>query len=119
MRLQENYVSGFAVIRHCSAILSGFILTFFLITTGYAEDNDDGHGGDEFRKTAMDYENRASKYEDKGMSDIASIYTRMAEIKRDAGALADQGKWDDIDWSEYEALDAKLMKLYKSKKYKK
>jgi len=83
------------------------------------EDYDGGHGGDDFRETAMNYENRAKKYDEKGMSDIASIYTRMAEIKRHAGNLADQGKWDDIDWSEYEALDEKLMKIYESKKNKK
>jgi hypothetical protein len=119
MKLQQNHVSGLGMLRYCSVILSGFILTLVLTAPGFAEDNDDGHGGDDFRKTAMDYENRASKYEEKGMSDIASIYTRMAEIKRHAGTLADQGKWDDIDWSEYEALDAKLMKLYESKKDKK
>lgn len=119
MRLQLNHVSGSGMIRYCSVILSGFILTLVLTTPGFAEDSDEGLGGDDFRKTAMNYENRASKYEEKGMSDIASIYTRMAEIKRHAGTLADQGKWDDIDWSEYEALDAKLMKLYESKKHKK
>lgn len=119
MRLQQDYVSGFGMIRYCSIMLSAFVLTLVLTTTGFAEDNDEDLGGDDFRKTAMDYENRSNKYEDKGMSDIASIYARMAEIKRHAGTLADQGKWDEIDWSEYEALDAKLMKLYESKKRKK
>jgi hypothetical protein len=119
MKLQQNHVSGLGMIKYCSVILPALVLTLLLTTTGFAEDNGEGLGGDDFRKTAMDYENRASKYEDKGMSDIASIYARKAEIKRHAGTLADQGKWDDIDWSEYEALDAKLMKLYKSKKHKK
>jgi hypothetical protein len=119
MRLQHIHASGLGVFRYCSVILSGFILSLVLTTTGSAEGYDDDPGGDGFRKTAKNYENRASKYEDKGMSDIASIYTRMAEIKREAGNLADQGKWDDIDWSEYEALDAKLSKLYESKKKKK
>jgi hypothetical protein len=119
MRLQQLHVSGLGVFRYCSVILSGFILALVFTTSGFAEDDDDGNGGDDFRKTAKNYENRASKYEEKDMSDIARIYTRMAEIKREAGALADQGKWDDIDWSEYEELDAKLNKLYESKKHKK
>ncbi len=119
MELQQHHVRRLGMIRHCSVILSGFVLSLVLTTTGFAEDNDQGHGGDDFRKTAMNYENRADKYEEKGMSDIASIYTRMAEIKRNAGSLTDQGKWDDIDWSEYEELDAKLMKIYESKKHKK
>ena len=67
----------------------------------------------------MAIDNRAKKYDEKGMSDIATIYIRMADIKRQAGSLADQGRWDDIDWSEYEALDAKLIKIYESKKHEK
>ena len=67
----------------------------------------------------MAIDNRAKKYDEKGMSDIATIYIRMADIKRQAGRLADQGRWDDIDWSEYEALDAKLIKIYESKKHEK
>ena len=116
MKQQQNYLGGFGVFRNYSVILTGFILTLVLTTSGFAEDKIDSSGGDDFRKTAMEYENRASKYEQKGMSDIAGIYNRMAEIKRHAGALADQGKWDKIDWSEYEELDAKLTKIYQSYK---
>jgi hypothetical protein len=119
MRLQQIYISGIRIISNRSVLLSGFILTLVLTSTGFAEDYDEGDGGDGFRETAMEYEDRAKKYEEKGMSDIAIIYTRMAEIKRHAGSLADQGQWDDIDWSEYEELDEKLMKIYESKKHKK
>ena len=119
MRLQQIYTSGRRMITNHSVLLSGSILTLVLTTNGFAEDYDKGHGGDGFRETAMNYEDRAKKYDEKGMSDIATIYTRMAEIKRHAGSLADQGQWDDIDWSEYEELDEKLMKIYESKKYKK
>jgi len=119
MSLEQIYTSGTKMIGNRSVLLSGFILTLLLTTTGYAEDYDKGHGGDGFRETAMNYENRAKKYEEKGFSDIASIYTRMAEIKRHAGSLADQGRWDDIDWSEYEELDEKLTKIYESMKHKK
>jgi hypothetical protein len=119
MSLEEFYTSGTRMIGHRSVLLSGFILTLLLTTTGFAEDYDKGHGGDGFRDTAMNYENRAKKYNEKGFSDIAAIYTRMAEIKRHAGSLADQGRWDDIDWSEYEELDKKLTKIYDSMKQKK
>ncbi|RKZ70600.1 MAG: hypothetical protein DRQ48_06080 [Gammaproteobacteria bacterium] len=119
MSLEQIYTSGTRMIGNRSVLLSGFILTLLLTTTGFAEDYDKGHGGDGFRETAMNYENRAKKYEEKGFSDIAYIYTRMAEIKRHAGNLADQGRWDDIDWSEYEELDEKLTKIYESMKHKK
>jgi hypothetical protein len=119
MSLEQIYTSGTKMIGNRSVLLSGFILALLLTTTGFAEDNDKGHGGDGFRETAMNYEYRAKKYNEKGMSDIASIYTRMAEIKRHAGGLADQGRWDDIDWSEYEELDEKLMKIYESMKRQK
>ena len=119
MSVQECYTRGIRLFSNRSALLSGFILTLVFTTSAFAEDYDEGHGGDDFRETAMNYESRAKKYDEKGMSDIASIYTRMAEIKRHAGNLADQGKWDDIDWSEYEELDEKLMKIYESKKNKK
>jgi hypothetical protein len=119
MGLEQIYNSGARMIANRSILLPSFILTLLLTTTGFAEDYDKGHGGDGFRETAMNYEYRAKKYEAKGMSDIASIYTRMAEIKRHAGSLADQGRWDDIDWSEYEKLDEKLKKIYESMKHKK
>jgi len=119
MSLEQIYTSGIKLIGNRSALLTGFFLTLLLATTGFAKDYDNGHGGNGFRETAINYEYRAKKYNEKGMSDIASIYTRMAEIKRHAGKLADQGRWDDIDWSEYEELDEKLQKIYESKKTRK
>ena len=116
MSLEQIYTSGTRMISHRSVLLSCFILTLLLTTTGFAEDYDKGQGGDGFRETAMNYESRAEKYNEKGFSDIAAIYTRMAEIKRHAGELADKGRWDDIDWSEYEELDEELNKMYESKK---
>lgn len=119
MSFQQIHTSGRRMIGNHSALLSGFILTLVLTTTGFAEDYDEERGGDGFRETAMSYEDRAKKYDEKGMSDIATIYIRMAEIKRHAGSLADQDRWDDIDWSEYEVLEERLMKIYESKKHKK
>jgi|GEM_PF-1590387 len=46
----------------------------------------EGKGGDEFRRTAQGYEQKASKYRNKN-SEIASLYQRMAQIKRDAAQL--------------------------------
>ena len=119
MRGQQIYISRLRMVSNRLISLTSFILALFLTTSGFAEDNDDGNGGDGFRETAIEYEDQAKKYDEKGMSDIATIYTRMAEIKRHAGSLADQGRWDDIDWSEYEELDEKLQKIYESKKTRK
>ena len=119
MKRHQIYISGLRMINNSLISLSSFILAIVLTTSGFAEDNDEGNGGNGFRETAMEYEDHAKKYDEMGMSDIATIYTRMAEIKRHAGSLADQGRWDDIDWSEYEELDEKLMKIHASIKHKK
>lgn len=65
-------------------------------------------GGEEFRKTAIEYERKAIKAELSNKHQEAGIYLRQAEIKRAAAKLADQGKWSEIDWSEYESLNEKL-----------
>jgi pantoate kinase len=78
----------------------------------YAE----GKGGDDFRKTAAEYNHKADLYSKKGMGDISAVYQRMAEIKKDAAMKADKGKWDDIDWSEYKQLEAKLASTYSKHK---
>ena len=53
------------------------------------------------------------------MPQVAGIYERMAEIKRHAASLADKGRWDDIDWSEYEKLDKELINILNKNKHKK
>jgi len=45
--------------------------------------------GDEFRKTAKQHDKMYEKYSDKGIDDIAGMYKRMAEIKRDAAKKGD------------------------------
>ena len=40
---------------------------------------------------------------------------RLAEIKRHAAKLADEGRWDDIDWTEYYELNEKIEKVLKKK----
>ncbi len=52
-----------------------------------------------------------------GNSENAAIYTRLSEIKEEAAKLADEGKWSEIDWSEYHELNGKLTNH--SKKHKK
>ncbi len=88
-------------------------------TNVYAEGKG-GNGGDGFRNTAFEYDGKAQHYRQKGKSNIASVYVRMAAIKRHAAKLADQGRWDDIDWSEYHQLEERLstMQNQHKKKYK-
>lgn len=70
----------------------------------------EGNGGDDFRQTAMEYEAQSQKMRDEGNDDDAEIYDRLAEIKYEAAELADEGRWDEIDWTEYHALNEQLWK---------
>jgi len=76
-----------------------------------------GKGGDEFRHTAVKYEQRAKKARANGNYDKARTLKRLAEIKRHAARLADKGKWNQIDWSEYHRLNGELAG-YKGKGHK-
>ena len=67
--------------------------------------------GDEFRATALAFEKKAKLFKGNARSGISAIYSRQAEIKRNAATLADQGRWDEIDWSEYQANENKLRAL--------
>ena len=97
-----------------------FSLLLSLAICGTALAEDDLSAGDDFRKTAAEYQELAKKFGDKGKYDIASLYQRMAEIKMDAAAKADMGDWDSIDWTEYEQIENKIASLMeKKKKYKK
>ena len=82
-----------------------------------------GKGGDEFRQTAKKYDMKSQKYQNKGMSDVAALYARQAEIKREAARLGDQGRWNEIDWSEYHAneglINEKVQQAKKSHKTQK
>ena len=99
------------------SLLLSLTLSQFALAEG------ESSGGDEFRKTAIEYQAEAKKYGDKGNYDIAALYQRMADIKLEAAEKGDAGKWGDIDWSEYHEIEAKIAKLkqqYKSeKKYSK
>lgn len=77
-------------------------------------------GGDEFRATAMEYEEKSLKFKNKGMPEVAKLYARQAEIKNEAARMGDEGRWNEIDWDEYHANEGKINDLIQKKnKYKK
>ncbi len=65
-------------------------------------------GGDDFRKTATEYQEKANKYAAKENHRVAALYKRLSEIKLDAANKADKGEWDAIDWSEYHKINKQL-----------
>ncbi len=77
--------------------------------------------GDEFRETALDYERQAydaigqaiqSHPEEAGRYlQLAVIHRWMADIKRQAAVLADQDRWDEMVWDEYQELEAQRDRL--------
>ena len=75
-----------------------------------------GKGGDDFRNTAKEYQMKAAVAMSSGNSENAAIYTRLSEIKEEAAKLADEGKWSEIDWSEYHELKGKLTNHSKKQK---
>ncbi len=81
--------------------LSLMMLSLALVQPAIAKD---AANGDEFRATAVEYDQMADKMRAKGHDDIARSYEKLAKIKRNAGKLADQGKWDEISWDEYFAI---------------
>ena len=90
-------------------ILLSFILSLSLCSIAVAEGK--ANGGDEFRKTAAEYQEKASKYAAKENYEAAALYKRLSEIKLDAATKADKGEWDAIDWSEYHKINEKISKL--------
>lgn len=72
-------------------------------TTSFAEGKSNG---DWAENAALGYEKKAAAANDSGNAEAAKIYTRMAQIKRDAGAASKQGK--DFSWKEYEELQGQL-----------
>ena len=76
----------------------------FLPVMSFAE----GGGGDQdwAEKAAVGYEYKAAKALEDDKAQDATIYTRMAQIKRDAGAAGKEGK--SFSWDEYHALNGQL-----------
>lgn len=81
------------------------LLFWFSPAMSFAEG---GGGGDQnwAEKAALQYEEKAATAQANGDVEDAVIYTKMAQIKRDAGAAAKAGK--PFSWDEYHALNAQL-----------
>lgn len=91
-------------------------LSFVLATCTISQADGNSNGGDDFRSTANQYQSKAAKYRSQGKSQVAALYTRLAAIKRNAASLADQNRWDEIDWSEYHTIEAQInQQLYAGK----
>lgn len=65
-------------------------------------------GGDEFRETAKEYAIKANEADAAGDFEKSKIYARLSTIKEEAAQLADKGRWSEIEWTEYNALNDKL-----------
>jgi hypothetical protein len=76
----------------------------FLPVMSFAE----GGGGDQdwAEKAAVGFEHKAAKALKDDNAQDATIYTRMAQIKRDAAAAGKEGK--SFSWNEYHALNGQL-----------
>ena len=80
------------------------VMGLLLPAVSFAE----GGGGNEdwAEKAAVGYEAKAAQATADGNAADATIYLRMAQIKRDAGAAAKAGK--EFSWDEYHALSGQL-----------
>ncbi len=81
-----------------------FVVTGLLFSgLGFAE----GDGNKDWaEKAAMQYEEKAALAAAQGNTHDAEIYLKMAQMKRDAGAAAKEGK--PYSWDEYHALSGQL-----------
>lgn len=80
-----------------------------------------GRGGDDFRAVAREYDGQARDVIERATSakdenagpylQLATLLRRMAGIKRSAAALADDDRWDEIDWSEYQEIEVERDRL--------
>ncbi|MGK7871822.1 MAG: hypothetical protein AB4426_00375 [Xenococcaceae cyanobacterium] len=107
MPLQINPNSNKAVF----VLITSLALALIFNPAAMAEG--DRQGGHDFRQAALEYQAEADKFRQKGNFEVAAIYDRLAEIKRHAAELADQERWDEIDWTEYEELTEELEQLLK------
>jgi len=84
---------------HISIVIS-------LIFGAFAFADGGGDNQDWAEKAALEYEAKAAGEEAKGNKHDASIYRKMARMKRDAGAAAKAGR--DYNWDEYHRLNGQL-----------
>ena len=93
------------------ATVASMVLTLLGGSIAFAEGADPG--GAEFVQAAIEYREQAEVARETGNEDAATIYDRLAEIKDTADQLANEGRWDEIDWTEYHALTADLSQISK------
>lgn len=86
-----------------------FSLMLMSVGSVFAEGK--GKGGDGFRKAAVKYDAEAKAAFEKGQAEIGKLLRRMAAIKRHAAKLGDDGKWNEIDWTEYKEIGVKVNEL--------
>ncbi|MDX8398616.1 MAG: hypothetical protein R8K20_00020 [Gallionellaceae bacterium] len=116
MKTLPTEVGFRTIIRGMRLLLASFIFVLTMSSPSFADNDEGKNAGNSFRQAAIEYAHKADKYRNKGYSDIAKIYTRLAEIKRNAGKLADESKWEELDWTEYEKLKARVEELIAKKK---
>lgn len=90
------------------------VASFFglTLTASFAE----GKGNEDWaEKAALGYEKKAAVAVASGNAEAAKIYTRMAQIKRDAGAAGKKG--EEFSWKEYHELEGALNKMGNDKKH--
>ena len=87
-------------------LILSLVLSLSLCSFAMAEGK--SNGGDDFRKAAIEYQEKANKSAAKEDYEKAALYKRLSEIKLDAASKADKGEWDAIDWSEYHKIEKKL-----------
>jgi len=99
-------------------LISGLLL--LMNGAVYAEQGA-GKPGDDFRKTAADYEANAAKAVNAATNtkgedvnrylELSTVYEEMAQIKRRAAEKADQGRWNDMKWDRYHQLESRRDQL--------
>lgn len=69
-------------------------------------EQDKAKPGDEFIKTAKQYQEKSVAAREAGDSEKAGIYSKLADIKMEAAAAANEGK--SYDWTRYHELVKEL-----------
>ena len=101
-------------------LMSAFALGLCVVQGASA--GEQKYSGDDFRKAAVEYQAKADKARAAGKDDMAKDYELMASIKSKNAKLADENRWDEMDWSAYFAAQKRVNGAYekhsKDKHYK-
>jgi hypothetical protein len=94
------------------------MLALSTVNAEYSSKKASAKGGQDFRKAAIKYDHHATKAAKHGKQGLAKKYRRLAEIKRNAASLADQGRWEELDWTEYFAINQQIKAIRTKHKQK-